>query len=180
MIHASPRNPAAASTAAATMPPKPDLRHAFGRFPTGIAVVTMLDGEGMPYGATINSFVSVSMAPPMISWNVVRGSLAHSTVSQARRFVINVLAKDQRSLAQKMTGPVAERFTDVQYRPSEWGLPVIDGTLAAFECNVHSMVTAGDHDIVLGIIDHFEHREGRPLVYWQGAYATAAQYDTQG
>ena len=170
MIHASPRNPAAAA-------PKPDLRHAFGRFPTGIAVVTMLGDDGMPYGATINSFVSVSMAPPMISWNVVRGSLAHATVSQARRFVINVLAKDQRDLAQKMTGPVSERFTDVSFRPSESGLPVIEGTLATFECKVHSMVAAGDHDIVLGIIDNFEHRDGRPLVYWQGAYATAAQYD---
>lgn len=173
MTHKSFHSTATAPTAQ----PKPDLRHAFGRFPTGIAVVTMLNGEGAPYGATINSFVSVSMEPPMISWNVVRGSLAHATVSQTQRFVINVLAKDQRDLAQQMTGPVAERFTDIRYSSSESGLPVIDGTLATFECRVHSMVAAGDHDIVLGAIDCFEHRDGRPLVYWQGAYATAAQYD---
>lgn len=166
-------------SAAPIAPPKPDLRHAFGRFPTGIAIVTMLDGDGRPYGATINSFVSVSMAPPMISWNVMRGSLAHTTLGQSRQFVINVLARNQRDLAQQMTGPVEKRFTNVGYAPSDAGLPVLDGTLATFECTVHSTVTAGDHDIVLGIIDNFEHRDGRPLVYWQGAYATAAQYDTQ-
>jgi flavin reductase (DIM6/NTAB) family NADH-FMN oxidoreductase RutF len=174
MTYVSSHTPVATAPIA---PPKSDLRHAFGRFPTGIAVVTMLDDEGLPYGATINSFVSVSMAPPMISWNVIRGSLAHATVSQAPRFVINVLAKDQRDLAQKMTGPVAERFTNVPYLMSEFGLPVIGGTVATFECKVHTMVAAGDHDIVLGTIEHFKHRDGLPLVYWQGAYATATQYD---
>lgn len=169
-----------AMPAAAPQPavqPKPQLRHAFGRFATGIAVITTLDEQGVPYGLTINSFVSVSMDPPMISWNVIRGSTAHQTISRAGRFVVNILAKNQRNVAQKMTGPIEHRFADVPYYSSSSGLPVIHDTLATFECDTHSMIAAGDHDIVLGTVKQFEHREGRPLVYWQGAYATAMACD---
>ncbi|NYT68226.1 flavin reductase family protein [Pusillimonas noertemannii] len=157
--------------------PKPELRHAFGRFATGIAVITTLDDDGRPYGLTVNSFASVSMAPPMISWNVIRGSTAHATIARAGRFVVNVLATHQRDIAQKMTGPIEHRFAGVPYHASSSGLPVIGDTLATFECETHSMITAGDHDIVLGTVKQFEHRDGRPLVYWRGGYATAMACD---
>lgn len=163
--------------AAAPMPPvkpKSELRHAFGQFATGIAVISTLDELGQPYGVTINSFVSVSLEPPMISWNVIRGSTAHTTIKQAGRFIVNVLAKEQQALAQKMTGPIEQRFTDVPYTLSAEGLPAISGALASFECDIHSMITAGDHDIVLGQVSRFDHRDGKPLVYWRGAYATAS------
>lgn len=158
-------------------PAKPELRHAFGRFPTGIAVITTLDEDGRPYGITVNSFASVSMSPPMLSWNVIRGSRAHTTIRQAHRFVVNILSQSQRHVAQQMASRMDDRFEGIEVRSSNWGLPVIKDTLATFECEVHAMVEAGDHDIVLGTIEHFEHREGPPLVYWQGRYATAACED---
>lgn len=152
---------------------KPELRHAFGRFATGIAVITTLDDLGRPYGLTINSFASVSMTPPMISWNVIRGSNAHQTITRAGRFIVNILAKPQLDVAQQMTGPIEHRFAGVSYYSSPSGLPIISDTLATFECDTHSMITAGDHDIVLGVVKQFEHRDGRPLVYWRGGYTTA-------
>lgn len=169
---ASPSAPAPAAAA-----PKPELRHAFGRFPTGIAVITTLDEDGQPYGITVNSFASVSMSPPMLSWNVIRGSRAHATIGQAQRFVVNILSQDQRHVAQQMASRMEDRFHGVAVRHSSEGLPVIEDALATFECEVHAMVEAGDHDIVLGRIQYFEHREGAPLVYWQGRYATAACED---
>lgn len=169
MLQASTTKPAPAPAAR----PKPELRHAFGRFATGIAVITTLDEDGKPYGLTINSFVSVSMDPPMISWNVIRGSKAHTTITRAGRFVVNILAKSQQDIAQQMTGPIEHRFAGLSYDCSASGLPLINDTLATFECDTHSMIPAGDHDIVLGVVKQFEHREGRPLVYWQGGYTTA-------
>ncbi len=165
--------PAPAASPDCGSPQKPDLRHAFGRFATGIAVITTLDEQGAPYGLTVNSFTSVSMAPPMISWNVIRGSRAHAVIRHAGRFVVNILARDQLDVARRMTGPNETRFHQVGHRLSRHGLPILDGTLATFECTVHSLVTAGDHDIVLGGIDDFAHRDGPPLVYWRGAYTTA-------
>lgn len=152
---------------------KPELRQAFGRFATGIAVITTLTNDGQPYGLTINSFVSVSMAPPMISWNVVRGTTAHQVITQQGKFVVNVLAQDQQHIAQQMTGPIETRFDGITCTPAANGLLLIDGALATFECNTHAMVPAGDHDIILGTVTDFAHRDGPPLVYWQGRYATA-------
>lgn len=169
------QTPAAPAAAGA----KPELRRAFGRFPTGIAVITTLDDAGTPFGMTVNSFVSVSMEPPMVSWNVIRGSRAHATISRARRFVVNVLAEDQRPIAQQMARPADDRFAGVDYRLSAAGLPVIADAVATFECSVHALVTAGDHDIVLGVVDGFEHRDGPPLVYWQGTYASARASDNK-
>src|SRR5690554_1962485 len=120
------------STPAPSAAPKPELRHAFGRFPTGIAVITTLDEDGQPYGITVNSFASVSMSPPMLSWNVIRGSRAHATIGQARRFVVNILAQDQRHVAQQMASRMEDRFQGVEVRDSSNGLPVIEDALATF------------------------------------------------
>ena len=160
--------------------PKPELRRAFGRFPTGIAVVTTLAADGAPYGITINSFASVSMQPPIVSWNVIRGCKAHLMIRQAQRFVVNVLAEHQRAIAQQMAQPRADRFSGIAHRASAGGLPLLDGTVASFECALLSTVEAGDHDIVLGQVDRFEHRDGAPLVYWSGDYAQTTAYRLSG
>lgn len=154
-------------------PAKPELRRAFGRFPTGIAVITTLDAEGNPFGLTVNSFASVSLAPPMVSWNVIRGSRAHTTIAHAKGFVVNILAAAQQSIAQQMAKSSDDRFAGIDYDINAEGLPVLTNAVATFECELHELVTAGDHDIVLGVIKRFAHCDGAPLIYWQGAYATA-------
>ena len=40
------------------------LRQAFGKFPTGVTVVTWFDEDGIN-GITVNSFTSVSLDPPL-------------------------------------------------------------------------------------------------------------------
>lgn len=157
--------------------PKPELRRAFGRYPTGVAVITTVDEDGVPYGLTVNSFASVSMQPPMVSWNVIRGSKAHAIFGTAQRFVVNVLAEHQREIAQQMARPLADRFDGVCYHRSAAGLPVLEDTIASFECSLDSLVSAGDHEIVLGLVDHFCHRDGAPLAYWNGGYAVARSHD---
>lgn len=170
----------AATAAAASGPapaPKPELRRAFGRFATGVAAITLLDEHGAPYGLTINSFASVSLDPPIVSWSVICGSTAQAMIERAGRFVVNVLAETQRDIAQRLARPGADRFAGIAHSPSADGLPLIDGALARFECSLLSLLRAGDHDIVLAQVDRFEHRDGAPLLYWQGAYAKASSYD---
>ncbi|MBN9428973.1 MAG: flavin reductase family protein [Burkholderiales bacterium] len=167
-------------SAAASAPPphpKPELRRAFGRFATGVAAITLLDEHGAPYGLTINSFASVSLEPPIISWNVICGSTAQSMIERAGRFVVNVLAEAQRDVALRLARPGADRFAGIAYSSSADGLPLIDGALACFECSLLSLLRTGDHDIVLARVERFEHHDGAPLLYWQGAYAKASGYD---
>ncbi|MBL4567202.1 MAG: flavin reductase family protein, partial [Porticoccus sp.] len=51
-----------------------DLRNALGNFATGITVITALDENNEPKGMTANSFSSVSLEPPLVSWCVGRES----------------------------------------------------------------------------------------------------------
>ncbi|HRN05271.1 MAG TPA: flavin reductase family protein [Ottowia sp.] len=44
------------------------LRNKLGQFPTGVCVVTARAPGGAPIGLTINSFVPVSLEPPLVSW----------------------------------------------------------------------------------------------------------------
>ena len=51
-----------------------DLRQVFGRFATGITVITTRTPESEDYGVTINSFASVSLEPPLVSFALQRSS----------------------------------------------------------------------------------------------------------
>lgn len=49
---------------------QPDLiRSAFGRFATGVTVVTAVGPNGRNVGMTASSFNSVSLDPPMVLWS---------------------------------------------------------------------------------------------------------------
>ncbi|MCG2921715.1 flavin reductase family protein, partial [Escherichia coli] len=41
------------------------LRNAFGKFATGVTVVTCRTPDGTPHGATVNAFTAVSLDPPL-------------------------------------------------------------------------------------------------------------------
>lgn len=48
------------------------FRHALGLFPTGVAVVTTIAGDGERIGATVSSFNSVSLSPPLVLFSIAR------------------------------------------------------------------------------------------------------------
>jgi hypothetical protein len=53
-----------------------ELRDAFGRFATGVTVVTCRNDEGMPHGATVNAFTAVSLEPALCQVTLTRRSKA--------------------------------------------------------------------------------------------------------
>ncbi|MBN9000793.1 MAG: flavin reductase, partial [Rhizobiales bacterium] len=64
----APRKPATGPIKPADIALDPAaFRKALGQFPTGVAVVTATH-DGHPIGMTANSFASVSLAPPLVSW----------------------------------------------------------------------------------------------------------------
>ena len=50
------------------------LRNAFGQFGTGVTIITIADPQGGTLGLTVNSFSSVSLDPPLISWCLANDS----------------------------------------------------------------------------------------------------------
>ncbi len=146
------------------------LRDAFGRFATGVTVVTTRQPDGTPRGFTANSFTSVSLDPPLLLVCVGKQALSFETFQQADHFTVNVLADDQKEISGLFASQSAKKFDIAAWQPDERNMPTIDGALARFSCAQHRLVDAGDHLILIGRVEDFETREGHPLGYFRGAY----------
>ena len=80
-----------------------DLAHfkqACSLFPTGVTVVARLDNAGHPRGLTVSSFVSVSLAPPVVLIGVRCGSAFLNSLKPGDSYSINVLDESQASVSE--------------------------------------------------------------------------------
>ncbi|NMM43317.1 flavin reductase family protein [Rhodospirillaceae bacterium KN72] len=149
------------------------LRRAFGVYPTGVTVITTVTEQGAPVGFTANSFTSVSLDPPLL---LVCPSLSlgcYPAFSACARFAVNVLAEDQRDIADRFASFRGDRFAMAGWTPDDRGIPILDGVAAHFSCAVHDRYPAGDHMILLGRVDAWRRSDqDRPLAFAAGSYTT--------
>ncbi|MDQ0740482.1 flavin reductase family protein [Pseudomonas sp. W4I3] len=149
------------------------LRNAYGKYATGVTVVTTLDDRGLPAGLTVSSFNSVSLEPALVLWSLRKESYTAAAFQAADGFAINVLAYEQQLLSDRFATPTADKFSQVHYAISENQLPLIDGAIAQFECIKRNEFDGGDHWIFIGEVISFTLNEGSPLIFHGGKYATA-------
>ncbi|WP_233574786.1 flavin reductase family protein [Pusillimonas sp. NJUB218] len=150
-----------------------DLRRAFGRFGTGVTVMTTAGPDGRMVGITANSFNTVSLEPPIVLWSLSLRSPNLNNFKRAGRFVVNVLAIDQVRLSDQFARPAEDKFAGVAYRLNEQGQPVLEGCVATLECVIIDARTVGDHELFLGQVERYAYEATSPLLYCGGAYAQA-------
>ncbi len=139
------------------------------RFPTGITIVTtMLDGR--PKGLTANAFSSVSADPPSVLVVVNRATRSHPIIAESKRFCVNILAVEQRDLAERFASRAENPFEGTRIRTGATGSPIFEGALAYFDCTVFEEFEAATHAIFLGTVRECGSRDGEPLGYFNGAY----------
>jgi flavin reductase (DIM6/NTAB) family NADH-FMN oxidoreductase RutF len=151
------------------------LRDALGRFATGVTVVTCVAADGSPRGITANSFTSVSLRPPLVLWNIDKNSAFLHAFLGARTFAINILDQDQRSLAERFAQRDADGFAGSGHTLSAHGVPVLDDTLGCLQCRSWRVSECGDHYIIVGEVIEHACRDGDPLLYFGGDYASLKQ-----
>lgn len=150
-----------------------DFRSALGMFATGVTIVTALSAEGRPIGLTANSFNSVSLAPPLVLWSLARSAGSLASFTAGSHYAINILAADQQDLARQFAAPGANRFEGVPFASGAGGAPILQGTVATFECFNRSRYEEGDHVIFVGEVERCEHRVGAsPLLFHGGKFYT--------
>ncbi|HTT95919.1 MAG TPA: 3,4-dihydroxy-2-butanone-4-phosphate synthase [Solirubrobacterales bacterium] len=150
------------------------MRAVMGHFATGVSVVTARDGEGAPVGTTANAISSVSLDPPLLLACLARSSETLAAIRGGDRFAVNVLAAEQRHHSDRFARKgSAVGVHEVEFDDHRHGVPVLPGALATIACTVESIHPAGDHEIVVGLAHHLEHREpgARPLLFYRGAYS---------
>mgnify|MGYP005985499687 CR=1 FL=1 len=151
------------------------FRDALGTFVTGVTVVTTDTPEG-PVAIVANSFASVSLDPPLVLWSPAKSSRRFEHFAGARRFAVHVLSANQRDICAAIINSKTA-ISKVPMHLSHCGMPIIEGALATFECNLEATHDAGDHVIVVGRVTKAHHTGGAPLVFHAGTYGKFDSHD---
>ena len=148
------------------------LRRALGAFATGVTIVTARDPQSAePVGFTANSFTSVSLDPPLLLVCLAHTAASYATFRAADTFAVNVLSADQEETARLFATRGADKFGPTAWSEGRHGAPLIDGSLAIFDCDMHERVAVGDHDVLFGRVIGFCRQEGLALVFHGGTYS---------
>lgn len=144
-----------------------DLRHAFGRFGTGVTVVTTTSDDGADHGATVSAFTSVSLDPPLAQVTLMRSSKV-STLVEDRPFAINVMAQTQLDTCLHFAGKPMRNGPG--WGNSATGVPVLAGNAATLECRPWAVYDGGDHLIVVGEVVALDISPVEPLLFFGGKF----------
>ena len=149
------------------------FRDALVTFATGVTIVTARAPDGALVGLTANSFNSVSLDPPLVLWSLARRASTMPALSTGSHYAINILASDQKALAEQFAGRADGRWANVDFSEGVTGAPLLTGAAAAFECFNRSQYEEGDHVIFVGEVERCFHRAGAsPLLYHGGRFYT--------
>jgi len=126
---------------------------------------------GEDWGMTCNSFNSVSLEPRLVLWSIRRASHSLQAFTQAGNFTISVLAESQQALARQFAiGSMTERFADAPILRQPGGGLRLDGCAAWFDCQLHQLIEAGDHSILLGEVTNFGWDDTPALAFWHSRF----------
>jgi flavin reductase (DIM6/NTAB) family NADH-FMN oxidoreductase RutF len=146
--------------------PAKKLRAAFGRFATGVTVVTCRNHEGTPHGATVNAFTAVSLDPPLCQVTLTRTSKACGYLD-GEPFAVNVMGAGQLDTAWHFAGRPTDPGPEWAQGPTA---PVLVGSAAVYSCRPWRTYDGGDHLIVLGEVEHIDVTDDEPLLFFAGAF----------
>lgn len=133
-------------------------------------MVSAMSG-GQPVGLSVNSFTSVSLEPPLVSFCVGNRSRTWGFMAEAASLGVSILAEDQQDLSRRFAGAASERFRGVGWHPAPSGAPILDSCLAWIDCVPEPARPAGDHHLVIARVTALERqREAGPLVFYGGDY----------
>jgi flavin reductase (DIM6/NTAB) family NADH-FMN oxidoreductase RutF len=147
------------------------LRVGFNRLAVAVSIVTTLDGD-RPHGCTGMAWAE-NPDPPLVLTTLRKDGNTLDLVRAAGVFGINVLAGDQEprvyAFAARSREP-GDRFADIPWKPGPArGVPLLDGCVASFECELRDVHPFGGHHIVVGeVVSTGPAVDERALVHYDG------------
>lgn len=153
------------------------FRQLMGQFATGVAVVSVLTETGELAAMTINSLVSVSLEPMLVSWSLQNSSSQFAAYAGAESFAVSILAEDQQALARRYAARGSSALVPEDFTTGPHGLPVIAGALGHIACRRFAAHPAGDHTLILGTVEALAQSpaSSRPLVFFGGRFGAIAR-----
>ena len=144
-----------------------------GQFTTGVVIATGIhDGEAAGFAA--QSFVSLSLDPPLVALCPAKTSTSWPKLRASGHFCINILADDQKSVCDVFARTGIDKFACLRWDAGVTGSPVLDGVIGYVDCDLEAEHDAGDHVIAVGRVRVFDVKDGgkRPLLFFRGGYGS--------
>lgn len=139
------------------------------------APVTVVTAPG-PHGATVSSFTSLSLDPPLVSVAFDRRSALLAEILGAGRFGVNLLGQGQDDLAVRFATRGADRFGGETAWFADRGLPRLRDAAGWVACELERVVEAGDHLLLFGLVTDLGRTDLPPLVYAHRTFGTHSRF----
>lgn len=151
------------------------FRDTLGRFGSGVVIVTATY-ESAPIGFVMQSFMSLSLDPPLIAVAPAKSSSSWPKIREVGQFCVNILAADQLELCRTFSNPCEDRFDGIKIETGVTGAPRLPGVLAYIDCDLEREHDAGDHTLAIGRVRDLsvEAGERAPLLFYSGQYGQFA------
>lgn len=146
----------------------------------GCSIVATSDGTERS-GLTATAICSVTAEPPRLLVCINRDVGAHAVIVDSGTLSVNVLSEAQEGLAKRFAGMVKDvrgedRFLEGNWITGRLGAPILEGSLASFDCRVVEAVPASTHTIfICEVLDVATDGDSAPLLFFNRAFATLAK-----
>jgi flavin reductase (DIM6/NTAB) family NADH-FMN oxidoreductase RutF len=125
-------------------------RDRLGLFPTGVAVITATTPDGVRLGATVSSFNSVSLDPPLVQFSLGRNANSLPAWESCKYFAANILAENQSRLSTRFAKAMTDKWDGVDPLPPRATDAPLRDALAHFDCKMWAQYDGDDHLIFIG------------------------------
>jgi flavin reductase (DIM6/NTAB) family NADH-FMN oxidoreductase RutF len=151
------------------------LRKMRGLFASGVTAVTTKQDDRLR-GLAVSAFASVSLDPPLVMVCIANDVESCAMIEASGIFAVNILSDDQEFLSERFAARapiVNSRFEGVPYRTAVTGAPILEDSIAWYDCRVESIHAGGDHQIIVGrvVAIGFGDEARQPLLYYANQYA---------
>ncbi len=154
------------------------FRRVLGNYPTGVCAITAVAASGEHVAMVVGTFTSVSLDPPLVGFFPDRKSSTWPKIESAKNFCVNVLGAAHQGLCRQLATSGPDKFTDVEYRLSANGSPILASAIAWIDCSLEQVVDTGDHFLVLGRVAEMEVvRDEDPMLFFKGKYGGFADLE---
>jgi flavin reductase len=141
----------------------------------GAVHIIATNGPGGLAGATATAVTSISDNPPSLLVCLNQTSSTLAAMQANGHFSINILAADQRPLAERFSGQTgvqgAARFVGADHWQDIDTVPTLPNALAAFTCKLSAVTAVGSHAVVIGTVEKVSINAGdAALLYHRRSY----------
>ncbi|NTW44658.1 MAG: flavin reductase [Anaerolineaceae bacterium] len=149
-----------------------ELKESMRRWATGVAVVTSVDNLGK-HGMTVNSFISISIEPPLICVTLANDTRTKKMVEKSHVFGVTILSDQQEEIANRFSGRIPDienRFQELGFFTMESGVPFLVDGLGFLDCVVKYKYAMKNSTLFVGEVISTKNNVGSPLIYHNRKY----------